>query len=166
VTEDPAIPKAQDMDMLRQTVLAFLVAGMLVSGPGPARADGTVTLKGSVVTDCAVYVTDLNATLDLVAGSSNVQVATVGEKCNSSKGFTVTLTSLYAGVLKTATGAQAGYTVSYDTAAGVSLATPLVLTRRKSKSLTNRPLKVSVPANARALAGSYYDTITLTIAAR
>jgi spore coat protein U-like protein len=148
-------------------MMAAMALLALWTAATPARAAGTIALKGSVVTSCGVQVDDLDANLNMTGGSTNLQVATVGEKCNSNKGYTVTISSANAGALVNRDGARAPYTASYGGVPNRSLATPLVLTRTKAeKNWVYAPFTVTLPANAQRVAGSYFDTITITIAAR
>ena len=133
----------------------------------PARANGTVALKGTVVANCGVQVDDLDANLNMTGGSTNLQVATVGEKCNSNRGYTVTISSANAGALVNRDGARAAYTASYGGLSNQSLANPIVLTRNKAeRNWVYAPFTVTLPANAQRVAGTYFDTITITVAAR
>lgn len=151
---------------LGRLLLAMTALAALGAAPA-ARAAGTVVLKGTMVTNCGVVVDDLNATVNLTGGSTNLNVATVGEKCNDKDGYTVTVTSANGGALVNAAGTRAPYTASYSGVSGRSLATPLVLTRTKDqKSFVYRNFTVTLPPNAQLTAGSYVDTITITLAAR
>jgi spore coat protein U-like protein len=151
------------MRSLIQSGLAALA--VLLAGTA-AHADGSVTLRGSVLANCHLGVGDYGKTLDLGDDLDNVEVASVAESCNRSDGYTVTLTSAAGGALVAEGGARLPYTVSYEGVEHASLGAPLVLTRPKPHSAATYKLAVSVPSNRRAVAGTYQDTITLTIAAR
>ncbi len=116
---------------------------------------------------CYVVVTQTVTNVDIVKGNSGLTIGSVGEKCNRGNGFTITLSSANAGALVNEGGARAPYTVQYDNSGTRSLTTPVVLTRTSAKkTVSTKSFKVSLPAKAQALAGSYGDTITVSIAAR
>jgi spore coat protein U-like protein len=139
---------------------------VLLTATAAAHADGSVTLRGSVLANCHLGVGDYGKMLDLGEDLDNVEVASVAESCNRSDGYTVTLTSAAGGALVAEGGARLPYTVSYEGVEHASLGAPLVLTRARPHNAETHKLAVSVPTNRRAVAGTYQDTITLTIAAR
>jgi spore coat protein U-like protein len=135
----------------------------------PALADstsGTVALKGTVPLVCTVGVTDLNQSLNLTGGESNKSVGSVVENCNSGTGYNITVSSSNSGKLKAASGsAEISYTVGYDGQSG-GLGSNLTVARSGAQFAKTSSLAVTVPANAQAIAGSYSDTVTITIAAK
>lgn len=133
-----------------------------------AQASGSVALRGTMETICFVEINQTSTdSIDLVKGTSNLSIGTVGEKCNRGNGFTVTISSANAGALVNAGGNRAAYTVQYDNSGKKSLATPVVLTRTSAKkTVSTKSFKVTIPANPEAIAGTYADTITVAIAAR
>lgn len=148
---------------------AALVAGTaLIAATGAqAAASGTIRLQGSVAVDCAVTVTDNAVALNLTGGESNRAVGQVVETCNSGTGYTISITSANNGSLASAgTGtAPIAYTVGYDGTNG-SLNAPLVASRNQAQFGRAATLTVSVPASTQYIAGTYQDTVTVTIAAR
>ena len=91
----------------------------------------------------------------------------VVETCNSGSGYNITLSSANAGSLKSSGGGtpSVGYTVSYDGQSG-SLGSSLQVARSSAQFGKNAALAISIPANSQAVAGSYSDTVTITIAAK
>lgn len=126
-------------------------------------------LKGSVALNCTISVsaTAKATSLDIKAGEQNAAVGVVTEDCNSGTGYTVAVTSLHGGQLRSgdASAPLANYTASYDDALG-SIAAGLTATRNGAFFGRTGNLLVSIPANAQAIAGNYSDSITLVIAAK
>ncbi len=143
-------------------VLAFLGA------VSPANAVSGVALKGTVEVNCTVQVSQsTTASIDLVKGTSRLNVARVREHCNLGNGFKISITSANAGSLVDAGGNKVPYTISYDNSGVKSLSTDVVLNRTSPALIvTTKNFTVTVPAKADAIAGSYADTITISIAAR
>ncbi|ASG19730.1 hypothetical protein [Nitrospirillum viridazoti] len=131
-----------------------------------AGASGTIQLNSSVAQTCTVAVTDAGATLNILSGSSNVAVGSVVENCNDGAGYTITVASANNGTLKSsATGAQAvSYTTTYDGTNGSG--SSFAVTRSGAQFNKTSNVSVTVPANAQAIAGSYADTLTITIAGK
>lgn len=147
--------------------LAWALLPMALTAPVVAAAGTGVALKGSMESICYVEVTQTVTDVDIVKGNSGLTIGSVGEKCNRSNGFTITLSSANAGALVNTGGTRAPYTVQYDNSGARSLTVPIVLKRYSpKKAVSTKPFKVSLPANAKALAGAYADTITVSIAAR
>ncbi len=142
------------------------------AGPSLAGvASDTIELSSSVAVDCTISVSNKDGVLDIVAGESNKKVADITENCNETAGYKITISSANAGNLE-GTGALAGnagasvdYTVSYDSVAGADLATDAAAFRTDAVFATTHGLFVSVAGSATRLAGSYADTVTVTIAA-
>ncbi|MDG3444449.1 spore coat protein U domain-containing protein [Nitrospirillum amazonense] len=143
-----------------------LASSLLAALPASAATSGTIKLNATVAQTCTVAVTDAGATLNILSGSSNVAVGSVVENCNDGAGYTITVASANNGTLKSsATGAQAiSYTTSYDgtNGSGASFA----VTRSGAQFNKTSAVSVTVPANAQAIAGSYSDTLTITIAGK
>jgi spore coat protein U-like protein len=144
-----------------------LVALALAAGAAAANTSGTIRLQGSVAARCTVAVTDAQQSLNIVGGETSKQVGTVVENCNSGSGYTVSISSVQGGVLRSqAAGAGAiAYSLSYGGVAG-ALTTALAVVRDGAAFDRSVPVAVSMPANPQAIAGAYTDTITITIAAR
>jgi len=137
--------------------------------PAQAADSGKIELQGRVGENCTVAVAQLpKATaLDIIAGEKDAQVANVVESCNIGAGYKVSLTSANAGqLLNPLTGAQpVGFSVAYDNAAG-AIEKELVALRDTAQFGKQVPVLVSFPANPQAIAGTYSDTVTVTIAAK
>ncbi|QJE73510.1 hypothetical protein HHL28_10775 [Aerophototrophica crusticola] len=155
------------MTLSRPALLSLVALAGLMSA-GQVAAQGTVRLAGSVNPNCNLQVQDLGATLNITGGSTLVRVGSIREYCNDKDGLTLTFTSSNGGALVGESGFRAGYSISYaGTSNWQALSVPYVVTRNNKQ--TNEPwrdLYVSLPANAQAHAGSYRDTVTVTIAAR
>jgi spore coat protein U-like protein len=145
---------------------AFLAA--LASGPAAAQSSGSLQLRGVVASTCTVQVVDAGTSLNVLAGENSRQVGTVQETCNSGTGYQITLSSSHAGQLGSAAGGTAGvpYTVSYGDGAPTGLAQPMTVTRPGAAFAKSQVLAVSLPAQPRATAGDYQDSLTVTIAAK
>ncbi|MEA1674405.1 hypothetical protein [Nitrospirillum sp. BR 11163] len=155
--------------MIRRIAAAVAASALvttLVSAPALADTSGTIKLSGTVSLTCTVAVTDAGAQLNILSGSSNVAVGSVVENCNDGAGYTITVASANNGTLKSsATGAQAiSYTTSYDGTNGSG--SSFAVTRSGAQFNKTSNVSVTVPANAQAIAGSYADTLTITIAGK
>lgn len=149
-------------------VSALLLAAGVTTGEASAQAaSGTIRLGGSVAVNCTVAVTDLGVGLNLVGGESAKQVGTVVENCNSGTGYSITVASAGKGKMtSTGTGTvPVDFTIGYD-GQSKDLASDLVLTRAGAQFAKSVPVTVTIPANAQRIAGSYSDTLTVTIAAK
>lgn len=150
----------------------FLAAAVLSGGSVSAQAvanNGSITLTGAMETVCYLEIDQTYTdSIDLLKGTTgSFAIATVSEKCNMGNGFTVTVQSANGGSLVDASGNKVPYTVRYDNSGDQSLQTPVTLTRNNHRaSGTTRNFNVKVPAKPDAVAGSYADTITVSIAAR
>ncbi len=142
------------------------VAGFAASANAQA-ASGTIRLQGSVAVNCTVAVTDLNQSLNLVQGETARQVGTVVENCNSGTGYTISVSSANNGQLtSTGTGTvPIAFTLGYDGQSS-NLSSTLELNRSGAQFGKNVPVTVTIPAASDRIAGTYNDTITVTIAAR
>ncbi|WP_207762328.1 spore coat protein U domain-containing protein [Niveispirillum lacus] len=146
----------------------FLAVLAILGAVSPANAVNSVPIKGTVETNCTVQVSQTSTnSIDLVRGTSRLNVARVREHCNLGNGFKISITSANAGSLMDAAGNKVPYTISYDNSGVRSLAAGVVLTRTSpALVVTTKNFTVTVPAKADAIAGSYADTITISIAAR
>jgi spore coat protein U-like protein len=157
-------------NMNRTALIAVTVAGMALFGSVTAQAQsatGTIRLMGTVAVNCTVAVTDLSPSLNLVGGETAKQVGTVVENCNSGTGYTVSVASAGKGTLtSTGSGTQpVSFTLGYDGQSS-SLSSDLTLNRSTAQFGKSVPVTVTIPANAQRIAGSYSDTLTITIAAK
>ncbi|MEE3623332.1 hypothetical protein UCD39_04935 [Nitrospirillum sp. BR 11752] len=152
--------------MIRRIAAASALVAALISAPALADTSGSIRLSGTVAQTCTVAVTDAGATLNILSGSSNVAVGSVVENCNDGAGYTITVASANNGTLKSsATGAQAiSYTTTYDGTSGSG--SSFAVTRSGAQFNKTAAVSVTVPANAQAIAGSYADTLTITIAGK
>lgn len=149
----------------------ILAVATLLAGAFSAQAavaNGNVALKGAMETICFVQINQTYTnSIDLVKGTGSLTIAKVGEKCNLGNGFTVMVQSANGGSLVDTSGNKVPYTIRYDNSGDKSLAAPVVLTRTSAKrTVSTKNFNVKVPAKADAVAGSYTDTITVSIAAR
>lgn len=158
---------------LKKFLLASVVAVgfTLAAGPSQAATSDTIQLSSTVGQDCSIVVSNKDGALDIVAGTTNKKVASITETCNETAGYTITISSANAGNLE-GTGALAGnagasvdYTVSYDSASAADLATNATLVRGGAVFGAENGLFVTVGGSSTRLAGSYEDTITVSIAA-
>jgi len=147
-------------------VIGVAAAAALADGP---KGSGQLRIVGEVPAVCTVSVAERGATLDLARGVERVPVATVEERCNTAAGYSVTLSTQNGGQLRTDNGAAGGaagvpYTITYDgaTQAGGSM----VANRPASPQPQSRELSVSAAAPDKLQAGTYQDTITVTIAGK
>lgn len=127
-----------------------------------------INLSGQVLTYCYLWV-DVKAaaaTLNVKGGNNNVTVASIQETCNNPSGFTVAISSANNGNLMNGTNAVA-YTIDYDGTAE-ALTTTKIRTRTGTRfddaTNTGRDFGVTLAASPSAVAGTYSDTITITIA--
>ncbi|WP_044563337.1 spore coat protein U domain-containing protein [Azospirillum sp. B4] len=146
---------------------ALLLGCLALAAAAPARATSinrTIALKASVATACTVDVTDLGVALDVVAGETKRQVGSVVENCNDGKGYTITVNSANSGKLKSGKD-TVSFTTLYDGTTGNGSGSVSV-TRSKATFAKTAALAVTIPANAKTIAGSYSDTLTVTIKAK
>ncbi len=143
---------------------------MLMAGAGSAAAAPAVNgiaLRGAVETDCALYVNDHGKSVDIGGGVTNFTLGSVGERCNSGSGYTITISSANGGSMLNGRGDAIGYTVAWNDSGWQDLGSPVVLTRNSARpTVWTRSFRVSVPAAPQAIAGEYEDIVTMTIAAR
>ncbi|MDZ5649286.1 spore coat protein U domain-containing protein [Nitrospirillum sp. BR 11828] len=150
--------------MIRFAAAALIAAASLAAAPAfaAAGASGTIQLNSTVAQTCTVAVTDAGAQLNILTGSNAVTVGSVVETCNDGAGYQISVTSANGGTLKSnATGAQpVSYTPIYD---GQSSGSSVNVVRSSAQFNKTATVAVTVPANAQAIAGSYTDTLTITI---
>lgn len=143
-------------------IAAILTLGASLSIPMTAAA-ATINISGTVAAQCSVSVTDLGASLDLVNGETSKNVASISETCNDPDGFTVSFSSSDA-KLNGPTGYDVDYTINYDTLAAQSLGTVQSVSRSAPAWDSSNNLQVNLAGNAQLAAGTYTDTITISIA--
>lgn len=156
--------------------LLFIVAGLMASTAfGAYSASGTLTISGVVLAINELEITPINNTnLNIEGGETARLVGTVSERSNSFTGYKISMSSLNGSKLVNAAdvsgNTNTAYTVSYDdNASYVSLTSSAQVVKTVS-SLTalttvSSNVKVNVTAKAGAPAGTYSDTITISIAA-
>ncbi len=156
---------------LKKFLLASAIAVGFALTAGPSQA-GTVDLSAVVAVDCSVTIADENLVLDIVAGATDQKIAEITEDCNETAGFTITISSANAGnlegtgALENNNNASIDYTVTYHTESNADLATNLTLSRNDAEFDDEHALYATVAASSTRLAGSYEDTITVSIAAQ
>ncbi|TWB47563.1 spore coat protein U domain-containing protein [Nitrospirillum viridazoti] len=153
--------------MIRFAAAALIAAVSLAAAPAfaAAGASGTIQLNSTVAQTCTVSVTDAGTQLNILTGSNAVTVGSVVETCNDGAGYQISVQSANGGTLKSnATGAQpVSYTPIYD---GQSSGSSVNVVRSSAQFNKTATVAVTVPANAQAIAGSYTDTLTITIQGR
>ncbi|WP_114391518.1 spore coat protein U domain-containing protein [Oleisolibacter albus] len=153
------------MPTVTKTLLAALIATAALATPAFAQsASGTIRLNGTVALTCTVAVADANQSLNLLSGENEKVVGTVTENCNGAQGYRISLSSSNNGRLKSGNNAI-DYQVKYENQGG-SLGGTMVVDRGNAQFDKRVDLKVTVPANAQAIAGAYTDTVTIQIAAK
>lgn len=160
------------------------VAVLLLAGGSVFAADnGNIVLEGTVAAVNEIVVTPVSGynTLNLTAGATDQQVATVNEKNNDPDGYTVTLVSLNAAATAQANlkGADTensqviNYSMKYGVAASEAAVTLVagsaVVSSTSAASIeagAEKSLLVSFSGASWKNADTYSDTLTLTIAAK
>lgn len=154
---------------LAMTVISTLAATSTVF----AASTGTLLLQGQVqeVLDVVVIPNGSNTNLNILAGETDLNVATVEETSNRLTGYSIKLSSATEGELRhTVESTQkTTYTVSYDGAAAVAPTSTGVVVKTVSSlsglTTDTSNLNVNVASLATAVAGTYQDTLTVTIEA-
>ena len=159
---------------MKQTKLVAVLAVLAFSVQTLAASTGTLLLQGTVAAVNDIVVTansPNNTTLNIVAGESGKNVASVAETSNNLNGYKIFISSPTGGFLVNTSDAAAktSYKIAYDGAAAV---TPTVapLQVKNVTSLTGLTTDTStvaadVTAFATAPAGLYEDTLTISIVA-
>jgi hypothetical protein len=159
------------MKFTMKSLIALTSITAAVSAQAGPTASAKLDLNGSVAMNCTIAVapTAKASSLDIKGGEVGTTVGTVTEDCNSVTGYNVTITSQNYGQLRTnandTSAPLAAYTVAYSDATG-DISSALLTSRNQAQFNLVNNLLVSIPANARALAGSYADSVTLQIAAK
>jgi hypothetical protein len=138
-----------------------------------AASTGTIFLSGTIAPINDLQITPLAAAtnLNVISGENNRLVATVTETSNSLNGYKILMRSLNASKLVNTVNSayKAAYTVSYDGGSPMSLSTSdqEVKNSGSLNGLTtdNSDVKVNVTAYPTGPAGTYSDTITVSIVA-
>lgn len=159
---------------MKQTKLVAVLAVLAFSVQTLAASTGTLLLQGTVAAVNDIVVTansPNNTTLNIVAGESGKNVASVAETSNNLNGYKIFISSPTGGFLVNTSDAAAktSYKIAYD---GVAAVTPTVapLQVKNVTALTGLTTDTSavaadVTAFATAPAGLYEDTLTISIVA-
>jgi len=155
----------------RPQALAALIAtaATLVTTPVQAAGQGTITIDGSVPSNCQLVVRESGEgqRLDILGGVNSLTIGSVGRMCNVGAGYRVTLSSANRGALVNERGDRVTYDIAWYELGRRTLANDATITvNRADPAVQTRSFRVWVPATPQAIAGNYSDTITLTIAAR
>jgi len=145
---------------------AFVIGAVSLAAANPlGTGSGSVRLKGDVALACSVTVTDLGQSLNLVGGETGKAVGSIVETCNAGTGYLVTINSANAGYLRNDAAGAIAYSVTYDGQGG-TLGNALPISRTGAQFGRQSALAVTVPAGNQATAGTYSDTLTVTITAK
>jgi hypothetical protein len=148
--------------------LPGIIALALITSAAAASAatTGVLTLQGVVAAATAITVTGAGgfSELDLATSANDLQVASVREINNTTNGYTVSLTSQNAGVLKNGSIGNVNYTAKYNSQAVTLSATPVTVTT-SAPSTKGFTISYAGTAAANMMVGTYSDTLTFTIAA-
>jgi spore coat protein U-like protein len=141
------------MEYMKRAVLLAL----LLSSPKISVAC-SVTLAAPPASDIS--------SLHLVSRTPQVKsLGSILENCTEPAGYIVTITSLNASMLSSATRGYP-YQFSYDSGEAVSLATPFERVFATPSTGATKPISVLLPPRREALVGTYSDTIRIVISAR
>jgi spore coat protein U-like protein len=165
--------------MTKRNVFTIIVA-LLVAVSGFSATTGTLLLTGTVsgVLDITVTADAAASSLDLTVSQTDLTVATINEKSNMATGYTVELESANSVADSSASAKLDGiggvtdslnYNIKYDGSDltlvnGKALVTDTTLTTASVG--VNKVLAISYTGDAGLQAGTYNDTLTLTIAAK
>ena len=153
--------------MFKKIAIATVAAAALMAASNSVQASdstGTLKVQGKVAAVCTVDVQDYGVTLDLVKGVDGKAIGEITETCNDADGYTITLASGESGNMVSGK-AKVAYTIDYDSVSGQSLSKEQSLTRKDAAFGDAYELAINVEGDFERVAGSYADTITVTIAA-
>ena len=153
-------------NLLLATVVGLLTTSAMAASTGTLLISGTVSAINDITLSTTSY-----TTLNITGGETNRLVATATELSNNLLGYKINMRSLNGSKLVHGVDASksTAYTVSYDGQAPVSLTTSDQPVR--NTALPNSPtgkvsnIAVNVTAYPTAPAGTYSDTITISIVA-
>ena len=155
---------------MKKLVMTALV--LLSSVSQAATTDsGTLNLSGSVEEICDINVTALPkaSTLDIVAGETDTKVADVSETSNKLTGYKIFMKSANASKLVHSADASkfSSYTLKYDGGSAVTLTNSDQEVKNVSSlsglATDTSEVSISFAGNANAAAGTYSDTVTITM---
>ncbi|MEK2643852.1 hypothetical protein [Bdellovibrio sp. BCCA] len=157
------------------TKLATAVMTTLALGStAMAASSGTLLLQGTVnaINDVVVTANGTNnTTLNIVAGETGKNVASVAETSNNLAGYKIYISSATGGELRNTADAtkKTSYKIGYDGATAVTPTVAGVMVKNVTSltGLTNDTSDVvaEVTAYSTAPAGTYQDTLTVAIVA-
>ena len=147
--------------------LAALGLAAAIAAPIAAHAGSTgrLDLSGTVLATCDVTIDRSDVQFNPRAGVSSLRVASVTERCNSVGGYQVTISSANSGVLRGTEGSTAGYTMAYGDVVSKA-SSPVVVNRAVDAAGRSRDLMITMPAQPGLRAGTYQDTLVLTVAGK
>lgn len=157
-------------ELLKKHVV-LLTGITFLSSLASAAPSGTLTLRGTVavVADIVVTPNGDNLALDIAGGESNKLVASAAETSNNLTGYKIFVSSATDGELRHTTDAtkKTTYQVRYAGSSAVSPTASGVQVKNVSSlsglTTNNSNINVDVDAYATAPAGTYEDTLTITI---
>ncbi len=157
---------------MKKTIGVFTTA-LLASSVVLAASTGTLLIQGSValVNDITITANSNATSLSITGGESNKLVATVSESSNNLNGYKIFLKSVNASkLMNTSDNTKfTGYTISYNGGSAVTLTTTDQEVKNVSSlsglTTNSSNVNVNVTSYASAPAGTYNDTITVSIVA-
>jgi hypothetical protein len=160
----------------RHTLVAVSLISLALGQSVWAASSGNLTLSGSVAVVNDISITangSNNTTLNIVAGETAKNVAAVDETSNNAAGYKIYMYSTNAGELRHSVDPlkKTTYTISYG--GGSYGAPPLSASPVQVKNVSSlaglatatSQVLITVVAYPTAIAGSYSDTLTLSIVA-
>lgn len=136
-----------------------------------AATEGLLTLTGTVDVRYEISLDNASAIVDIINGENLKLVATATEVSNNLSGYKISMKSTNASNLRHGSDPtkQVAYQVSYDGGSLLSLTSSDQVVKPASalSGLTTdtSEIRVSFPAQPNAAAGTYSDTITVSISA-
>ncbi len=151
----------------------LFVATTVLAIMATAASSGTLSLSGTValVNDIVITPDPAALNLNIVAGEVDKLIATVAETSNNPSGYKIFMKSTNASKLIHTVNPteKAAYTISYDSGANKTL----TIVDQQVKNVGSLPglqtnnsnLTIKINDKPNAAAGTYTDTITISIAA-
>jgi spore coat protein U-like protein len=160
--------------MKNSKVVLAALATVFMAQASLAATSGSLLLRGvvGVVNEITVAAEGSdNLNLNILGGESNKLVGKATEKSNNLAGYKITISSPTNGQLRHTVDATkySSYTISYG---GASAVAPTVsgvqvknVTSLNSLTTNISEIRANITANPNAVAGTYEDTLTVTITA-
>jgi hypothetical protein len=155
---------------------ALLISAFTISSLANAASTGSILLSGTVSAQNDIVITangSNNTSLNITAGEVAKNIASVDETSNNATGYKIYMYSNNAGELRHSIDPSklTTYTISYD--GGSYVAPPAIGSPVQVKNVSSlaalttdtSQVLITVAANATAIAGTYSDTLTLSIVA-